>query len=171
MKRMIKEHKRFWNKNGRSKKARALKMKPEEVYTLASIVEKETLATKEKPRMAGVYLNRLEIGMRLQADPTCVFATRDFGTARVTNYHLKFDSPYNTYLYAGLPPGPISMASISSLDAVLDAEDHDYLYFCAKGDGSGLHAFAKTLSGHNQNAAKYRANLKKRGFALDHLWS
>lgn len=163
MDRMIKEHKNFWKQDDRLQKAKALNMEPQEVYTLAAIVERETQNKGEKPRMAGVYLNRLEIGMRLQADPTCVFATRDFGTRRVTNYHLKFDSPYNTYLYAGLPPGPISMASIASLDAVLNAEDHDYIYFCAKGDGSGLHAFAKTLSGHNQNAAKYRQNLKKRG--------
>lgn len=163
MDRMIREHKSFWNKNDRLKKAKALDLEPAEVYTLAAIVERETQNNPEKPRMAGVYLNRLEKGIRLQADPTCVFATRDFNTKRVTNYHLKFDSPYNTYLYAGLPPGPISMASISSLDAVLNAEDHDYIYFCAKGDGSGLHAFAKTLSGHNQNAAKYRENLKKRG--------
>lgn len=163
MNRMLREHKNFWKKNDRTLKAKALNLSPEEVYTLASIVERETTANPEKPRMAGVYLNRLEKGMRLQADPTCVFATRDFGARRVTNYHLKFDSPYNTYMYAGLPPGPISMASIASLDAVLNAEDHDYIYFCAKGDGSGLHAFAKTLSGHNQNARKYRENLKKRG--------
>lgn len=161
--RMIREHKNFWEKDGRLKKANALNLDPKEVYTLASIVEKETQSSEEKPRMAGVYLNRLETGMRLQADPTCVFATRDFEARRVTHYHTKFDSPYNTYLYAGLPPGPISMASIASLDAVLNAEDHEYVYFCAKGDGSGLHAFAKTLSGHNRNAAKYRENLRKRG--------
>ena len=138
-------------------------MTPAEVYTLASIVERETLQSSEKPRMAGVYLNRLDIDMLLQADPTCVFATRDFSTPRVTNYHLKFDSPYNTYMYTGLPPGPISMASISSIDAVLNREDHKYLYFCAKGDGTGFHSFARTLAQHNQNAAIYRRNLKKRG--------
>ncbi|HQU58971.1 MAG: endolytic transglycosylase MltG [Phaeodactylibacter sp.] len=163
MSRMIREHDAFWEKNGRLEKARSLNMTPAEVYTLASIVEKETLRSEEKPRVAGAYLNRLKIGMRLQADPTCVFATRDFDTPRVTDYHTKFDSPYNTYLYAGLPPGPISMASISSIDAVLNAEDHDYLYFCAVGDGSGFHAFAKTLAAHNQNAARYRENLKQRG--------
>lgn len=163
MERMIREHDAFWAKNGRLEKARALGMSPAEVYTLASIVEKETLRSEEKPRVAGAYLNRLEIGMRLQADPTCVFATRDFDTPRVTEYHTRFDSPYNTYLYAGLPPGPISMASISSIDAVLNAEQHDYIYFCAVGDGSGLHAFAKTLEAHNQNAARYRENLRQRG--------
>ncbi|MEQ8704571.1 MAG: endolytic transglycosylase MltG [Phaeodactylibacter sp.] len=163
MKRMLREHDRFWGQNGRMAKADSRGMSAAEVYTLASIVERETLVGSEKPRMAGVYLNRLRIGMPLQADPTAVFARRDFETPRVTDYHTKFDSPYNTYMYAGLPPGPISMASISSIDAVLNAEDHDYLYFCAKGDGSGLHAFARTLSAHNQNAAIYRANLRKRG--------
>lgn len=163
MARMQKEHERFWSLDNRRKKAEALGMTPAEVYTLASIVERETLVKAEKPRMAGVYLNRLDIGMRLQADPTAVFARRDFSARRVTDYHTKFDSPYNTYRYAGLPPGPISMASISSIDAVLNAENHKYLYFCAKGDGSGLHAFARTLAGHNRNAAIYRANLRRRG--------
>jgi UPF0755 protein len=163
MDRMIKEHDRFWKQKDRRAKAAKKEMTPAEVYTLASIVERETLVSTEKPRMAGVYLNRLRIGMPLQADPTAVFARRDFSTPRVTDYHTKFDSPYNTYLYAGLPPGPISMASISSIDAVLNAEDHEYLYFCAKGDGSGLHSFARTLSAHNRNAAIYRENLRKRG--------
>lgn len=163
MDRMIKEHERFWKQNNRLTKAKALKLEPWEVYTLASIVEKETLKDSEKPRMAGVYLNRLETGMLLQADPTSVFARRDFDTKRVTNYHTEFDSPYNTYKYKGLPPGPISMSSIGSIDAVLNSEEHSYLYFCAKGDGSGLHNFAKNLAAHNQNAAIYRANLRKRG--------
>jgi len=161
--RMEKEHERFWSKDNRQQKAEALGLTPKEVYTLASIVEKETLRSDEKERMAGVYLNRLEQGMLLQADPTSVFATRDFDTPRVTDYHTKFDSPYNTYLYPGLPPGPITMASISSIDGVLNAEDHDFIFFCAKGDGSGYHAFAQTLAQHNQNAARYRANLRRRG--------
>lgn len=161
--RMVKEHDAFWEKEGRKTKAEALGMTPQEVYTLASIIEKETLVDSEKPRMAGVYLNRLRTGMRLQADPTAVFARRDFDTPRVTDFHTRFDSPYNTYRYAGLPPGPICMASISSIDGVLNAEKHDYIYFCAKGDGSGLHAFAKTLPGHNDNVAQYRRNLRKRG--------
>ncbi|MCG8331779.1 MAG: endolytic transglycosylase MltG [Chitinophagales bacterium] len=163
MERMIKEHDSFWSKNNRLAKAAALGMSQPEIYTLASIVEKETLVNTERTRMAGVYLNRLKIGMPLQADPTAVFATRDFDTPRVTHYHTKFDSPYNTYMYAGLPPGPISMASIGSIDAVLNVEKHDYLYFCAKGDGSGLHNFAKTLSQHNRNARIYKENLRKRG--------
>ena len=98
--------------------------------------------------------------MPLQADPTLVFATRDFTATRVLNFHKEVESPYNTYKYAGLPPGPISMASIGSIDAVLDFEDHDYLYFCAKPDGSGYHDFAKSLAQHNRNAARYWASLR-----------
>ncbi|MGK0363795.1 MAG: UPF0755 protein [Saprospiraceae bacterium] len=161
--RMIKEHDKFWAKKGRKEKAKAMKRSPEEVYALASIVEKETNKISERPRMAGVYLNRLRIGMPLQADPTSVFATRDFTTKRVTDYHTTYDSPYNTYMYRGLPPGPIAMSSIASIDGVLNSEDHKFLYFCAVGDGSGTHNFAKTLTQHNQNAAIYRGNLKKRG--------
>ncbi len=161
--RMNREHKKFWEKENRLEKAKALGMTPEEVYTLASIVEKETLKNIEKPRIAGAYLNRLKINMRLQADPTLVFATRDFETRRVLNYHKEFVSPYNTYMNAGLPPGPIAMASISSIDAVLNPEQHNYVYFCAVGDGSGLHAFAETLEGHNVNKARYLENLRKQG--------
>ncbi len=161
--RMVKEHDAFWDKNNRLTKATQLNMTPEEIYTLASIVEKETNQHVEKPRIAGVYLNRLKLGMRLQADPTVVFAVREFDLKRVLNRHLEFDSPYNTYKYAGLPPGPIAMASIASIDAVLQAENHNYLFFCAKGDGTGLHAFAETLTGHNQNVARYVRNLRERG--------
>ncbi|MFK7934881.1 MAG: endolytic transglycosylase MltG [Saprospiraceae bacterium] len=163
MKRMLKEHDKFWGKNSRLAKAEKLGMTPAEVYTIASIVERETNHKSEKPRMAGVYVNRLKRGIPLQADPTAVFATRDFSARRVLNKHIEFDSPYNTYMYAGLPPGPISMASISSIDGVLNAEDHKYIYFCAYGDGTGKHAFAKTLAQHNQNARNYAANLRKRG--------
>ena len=161
--RMKKEHFKFWNSSDRAQKAEQLNMTKEEVYTLASIVEKETNQVSEKAKMAGVLLNRLNIGMALQADPTVVFATRDFTTKRVLFKHLEFDSPYNTYMYRGLPPGPIAMASISSIDAVLNSEDHKYLYYCAKGDGSGLHNFATNLSGHNRNSKLYVQNLKKRG--------
>lgn len=161
LERMIKEHKNFWKKNNREKKALALNMSKEEVYTLASIVERETNSNPEKPRIAGVYLNRIKKGMLLQADPTAVFATRDFTARRVLNKHINFDSPYNTYKYLGLPPGPISIASISSIDAVLNAEDHEYIFFCAKPDNSGQHAFAKTLAGHNRNANKFRAWLNQ----------
>ncbi len=162
--RMVKEHDAFWNKNDRRAKAVALGMTPEQVYTLASIVERETNTVSEKPTIAGVYLNRLKINMPLQADPTCVFATRDFATRRVTEFHTTFDSPYNTYIYKGLPPGPISMASISSIDAVLNAEKHNYLYFCARPDDSGTHAFAATYAAHLVNAGKFQAWLRQRGY-------
>jgi UPF0755 protein len=162
IRRMIKESDAFWAKNNRLTKAQALGRKKTEVYTLASIVERETNANSEKPTIAGVYLNRLRIGMPLQADPTCVFATRDFTTHRVTQYHTKFDSPYNTYIYKGLPPGPISMASISSIDAVLNPQQHNYLYFCAKPDDSGTHAFAATLPAHNVNVDRFRNYLRTR---------
>ena len=163
LKRMKREHERFWYANNRIEKAKALEMTKEEVYTLASIIEKETNQNQEKPKMAGALLNRLKIGMPLQADPTVVFATRDFTAKRVLNKHLQYDSPYNTYMYSGLPPGPIAMASIASIDAILNAEDHKYLYYCAKGDGSGLHNFATNLISHNRNSKIYVQNLKKRG--------
>lgn len=168
LERMAREHNAFWSKDNRLAKAQALGMTPEQVYTLASIVERETLVNSEKPTIAGVYLNRLRIGMRLQADPTCVFATRDFTTRRVTQYHTKFNSPYNTYVYKGLPPGPISMASIASIDAVLNAEKHDYIYFCAKPDESGTHAFAVTYKAHLVNADRFHAwQMQKYGAAND----
>jgi len=160
---MKKEHGKFWSKKKRKKKAEAQGLSPEEVYTLASIVERESLQKAERPRIAGAYLNRIERGIKLQADPTVVFATGKFDLRRVLNKHLEFDSPYNTYKYVGLPPGPISMSSISSIDAVLNPESHDYIFFCAKGDGSGTHSFAKTMAGHSQNIAVYKRNLKKRG--------
>jgi UPF0755 protein len=159
---MQKEHDRFWSKDKRREKATQLGLSPTEVYTLASIVEKETNQNSEKRRIAGVYLNRLRIGMRLQADPTCIFATRDFEATRVLDFHIEFDSPYNTYKYAGLPPGPITMASIASIDAVLNPEQHKFMYFCAVGDDSGLHQFAETLAGHNQNVNRYRRKLRER---------
>jgi UPF0755 protein len=161
--RMKKEHDAFWAKNDRLNKAKTLNLSPEQVYSLASIVERETNKKDEKPTIAGVYLNRLRIGMKLQADPTAVFATRDFLTHRVTIAHTLFDSPFNTYMYAGLPPGPISMASVSSLDAVLNPETHKYLYFCAKADNSATHAFAETLSAHNENAHRFQAWMNARG--------
>lgn len=161
--RMKAEYDKFWKSNRRIEKAALLSLSPQEVYTLASIVEKETLQKSEKARIAGVYLNRLRIGMPLQADPTAVFARKDFLARRVTDFHTKYDSPFNTYKYTGLPPGPISMSSISSIDAVLNPEKHNYLYFCAVGDESGLHSFAESLSEHNKNAQIYRENLVRRG--------
>ncbi len=163
VKRMLKEHDAFWDKNNRRAKAQALGLTETQVYILASIVERETNANSEKSTIAGVYLNRLKIDMRLQADPTSVFATRDFGTRRVTEYHTTFDSPYNTYVYKGLPPGPISMASIPSLDAVLHPAQHKYLYFCAKPDESGTHAFAETFAAHKVNAERFQAYVRKKG--------
>ncbi|MCC7245418.1 MAG: endolytic transglycosylase MltG [Saprospiraceae bacterium] len=160
VKRMLKEHEAFWSKNGRREKAQKQGLNEVQAYILASIVERETNNNPEKPDIAGVYLNRLHIGMKLQADPTSVFATRDFGARRVTEYHTTFDSPYNTYVYKGLPPGPISMASIPSLDAVLSPTDHKYLYFCAKPDESGTHAFAETFAAHKVNADRFQAYIR-----------
>lgn len=161
--RMVKEHRRFWDANDRRAKAKARGLTPTEVYTLASIVEKESLQVSERPRIAGVYLNRLAIGMALQADPTVVFGIRQFDLGRVLFRHLEIDTPYNTYMYPGLPVGPIAMASPGSIDAVLAPEDHDYYYFCARGDGSGLHNFAETQAGHSRNIAEYQRNLRARG--------
>lgn len=161
--RMIEEHQRFWHANGRIGKAQELEMTTAEVYTLASIVEKETQAKSERPIVAGLYLNRLERGIPLGADPTVVFAVREFDLRRVLHKHLAVDSPYNTYKYAGLPPGPIYMPSISSIDAVLNADDHNYLYMCAKPDNSGKHAFASTPGAHSRNANAYRRWLDQRG--------
>ena len=160
LQRMHSEYTRFWTPE-RQKKAQALGLTPVEVSVLASIVEQETKKNDEKPRVAGVYLNRLRIGMRLQADPTVIFATGDFTIRRVLKEHLNYDSPYNTYIYKGLPPGIICIPEISSIDAVLNAEQHNYIYFCAKPDFSGRHVFAATLGEHNRNAAAYRAALKK----------
>ena len=161
--RMVKESNTFWDKNDRRDKAKALNLTEKEVYSLASIVEKESNNMDERPTIAGAYLNRLKINMKLQADPTCVFATKDFATKRVTNAHLLFDSPYNTYLHTGLPPGPISIASPSSIDAVLNHEKHNYIFFCAKPDNSGTHAFAETFAQHNVNVAKYINWINSRG--------
>lgn len=161
--RMVKEQKIFWNQKGRKAKADKLEMTESEIYTLASIVEKESQHGPERPVIAGLYLNRLKGGIALQADPTVVYANGDFGLRRVLNKHLTFDSPYNTYKYSGLPPGPIYMPSIQSIDAVLDYEKHDYLFMCAKPGYGTKHAFAKTLRGHNKNANEYRAWLNKQG--------
>lgn len=165
MERMVKEHDSFWSKDNRQAKADSLGLSREQAYTVASIVERETNENVEKARIAGVYLNRLAIGMPLQADPTLVFASRDWESRDLAKYKT-LDSPYNTYLYPGLPPGPISMASIPSLDAVLNREKHDYLFFCAVGDGSGLHSFAVTYEAHLINVRRYKENLMKRGLGL-----
>jgi UPF0755 protein len=153
--RMLKEHKIFWDSNNRLAKAEKIGMNPLEVYTLASIVEREVSIKEEKKRVAGLYLNRIRKGIKLMADPTAKFATKDFKATRILFKHTRFDSPFNTYLYKGLPPGPISMASITSIDAVLNAEKHDFDFMCSRPDYSGYHVFSETLSEHNRNAKKY----------------
>lgn len=161
VKRMHTEYEKFWN-NSRREKAARLDMTPQEVSTLASIVKGEALHVDEMPRIAGLYINRLRKGILLQADPTVIFANNDFSIRRVLYRHLRFDSPYNTYIYAGLPPGPIMMPSIASIDAVLDYETHNYIYMCAKDDFSGYHNFAVTLAEHNVNARKFQQALNER---------
>lgn len=160
--RMAQEFKNFWTEE-RLAKARRLGLSQSEVSTLASIVQAEQqLHPEERPRIAGLYLNRLRKGMKLQSDPTVVFAIGDFNINRVLTTHLQVDNPYNTYRYAGLPPGPINIPEKSSIDAVLNAEDNDYLFMCAKADFSGYHAFSPNLTGHNRNAAAYRKALNER---------
>ncbi len=159
--RMNQEYEKFWN-DSRKKKAEELGFSRNEVSILASIIEEETRKESEKSKIAGVYINRLNKGIRLQADPTIKYALENFNIKRVVKKHLDIDSPWNTYKYAGLPPGPIRIPSIKTIDAVLNYEKHDYLYFCAKDDFSGYHVFAKTLSQHNKNARLYQRALNRR---------
>ena len=164
--RMLKEYKRFWN-DSRLKKAEAIGLTPNEVVSLAAIVNKETIKVKERPRVAGVYLNRLKRGMLLQADPTVIYALKlqeaDFNKVikRVLYKDLKLDSPYNTYKYTGVPPGPIFMPNISAIDAVLNPEKHEYYYFVADVENFGYHKFAKTLAQHNKNKRQYVRWIRK----------
>ena len=158
--RMIAEYNTFWNES-RQQKAKEKNMTQREVSILASIVDKETTKTSEMPTIAGVYINRLKKHWPLQADPTLVYALGDYSIRRVLDVHKEIDSPYNTYKYAGLPPGPICIPSIAAIDAVLNAEKHNYFYFCAKDDLSGYHVFAKNITEHNRNAEKYRRALNK----------
>lgn len=153
------EYDKYWNEERRNK-AKAVGLTPIQVCTLASIVDKETNKTDEMARIAGVYLNRLRDGWLLQADPTLVFASGDFELKRVLNIHKEIESPYNTYKYPGLPPGPICIPSLSALQAVLNPEKHHYYYFCAKEDFSGYHNFAKTLTEHNRNAERYQRAIR-----------
>ena len=153
----------FWT-DERKAKAKALDLTPIQVTIIASIVEEETNKNDEKPLIASVYINRYRKGMRLQADPTVKFALQDFGLKRIREVHTQYESPYNTYRVAGLPPGPICTPSEKSINAVLNTPDTDYLYFCARADFSGYHAFAATYSEHLENARKYQAELNKRGF-------
>jgi len=159
--RMSREFELFWE-GGRDRKARKMGLSRTEVTTLASIVDEETLFDDENERVAGLYLNRLERGIPLQADPTLKFALGDFGIQRLLNTDKVIDSPYNTYKFKGLPPGPISIPSVSAIDGVLDHETHDYLFMCARADFSGYHAFASTLQQHNRNAREYQRELNKK---------
>jgi len=159
--RMVREYRKFWNE-ARVAKLDEIRLNRTEVMTLASIVEKETNREKEKPDVAGVYINRLHRGWLLQADPTLVFALGDFSVKRVLNEYKSINSPYNTYKYVGLPPGPICIPSISSIDAILNYRKHNYMFFCAREDFSGFHNFAVDAAGHASNAARYQKALNRR---------
>lgn len=159
--RMKKEFDKFWNADRRAK-AETLGLSPVEVSTLAAIVQDEKFVVSESPTIAGLYINRIKKNMLLQADPTVKFALGDFTIQRVLIADTRIDSPYNTYKYRGLPPGPINLPTIASLDAVLNYEKHDYIYMCAKEDFSGYHRFAKDLTQHNKNARLLHKALNER---------
>jgi UPF0755 protein len=159
--RMLKEYRKFWNED-RLAKAREENLDQVEVAILASIIDDEVAKVDEKPKIAGVYLNRLRRGIPLQACPTIKFALNDFTITRVLKKYLEVDSPYNTYKHNGFPPGPIGCPTVEGIDAVLNAEKHDFLFFAAKADFSGYHNFSRTLSEHNRYAAQYQKELNKR---------
>ena len=159
---MKREYDAFWTE-ARRNHAEQIRLTPVEVSILASIVEEESAVPDEYPTIAGLYLNRLYRGMLLQADPTVKYAVGDFALQRILDRHKEVDSPYNTYLYPGLPPGPLRVPSITAIDAVLHHAQHDYIYMCAREDFSGRHNFASTLAEHNQNALRYRQELNRRG--------
>ncbi len=160
--RMKKEYDRFWN-DARLAKLEKTGLTRTEAVTMASIIEEETNMGDEMATIAGVYMNRIEKGMPLQADPTVKFALGDPSIKRILHKHLEVDSPYNTYRHRGLPPGPIRMPSARAIDAVLGYQHHQYLYFCAKADFSGYHTFAKTYTEHLRNAAAYAKALDDAG--------
>ncbi|MEA5046510.1 MAG: endolytic transglycosylase MltG [Petrimonas sp.] len=160
--RMKKEYDRFWNDNRKSK-AENIGLSPVQVSTLASIVEEEATYPDEYPVVAGLYLNRLKKGMRLEADPTVKFAIGDFSLRRILFRHLEVESPYNTYKNTGLPPGPIRIPSIKAIDGTLSPQQHNYLFMCAKEDLSGRHNFAATHAEHARNAARYQRALNQKG--------
>lgn len=162
VRRLKKESDAFWNTERRAK-ADSLGISVGDVIILASIVEEESNKKDEYPLIAGLYLNRLRLGMPLQADPTVKFAVGDFSIRRVKGNHLAVDSPYNTYKYAGVPPGPIKIPSPAGIDGVLNAKNHKYIYMCAKADFSGYHAFAETFAEHQKNAQAYAKALNERG--------
>ncbi len=158
--RMHDEYQKFWN-NERKSKAENLGYTPVEISILASIVGAETIKQDEMARVAGVYINRLKKGWKLEADPTVIFAMGDFTITRLLHRHLKYPSKYNTYLHEGLPPGPINLPAPYCIDAVLNYEQHHYMYFCAKEDFSGYHNFAVSNAEHRRNARKYQAAYRK----------
>jgi UPF0755 protein len=157
--RLKSEKESFWNKNNRMSKAQNMGFTPQQIYTIASIVEEETNKQDEKGNVASVYINRYEKGMRLGADPTVKFALKDFGLKRIYEKHLQVQSPYNTYRNSGLPPGPICTPSPKTIDAVLDAPKTDYYYFVAKSDFSGYHTFSRNYAEHLKNAKEYQKAL------------
>lgn len=159
--RMRREYDRFWTPE-RDAKLRRSGLSRLEAMTLASIVYEETRKGDEMPRIAGVYINRLRKGWPLQADPTVKYALQEFGLRRILHKHLKYPSPYNTYINKGLPPSPICMPGRNAIDAVLDFEQHDYMFFCARPTFDGYHNFARTLGEHNANARAYSAELNRR---------
>ncbi len=161
IRKMKREFDAYWNEI-RNQKASEKGLSPNEVMALASIVQAESNKDKERPTIAGVYLNRIRKGMRLEADPTVIFAHGDFTIRRVLKRHLEIDSPYNTYKYAGLPPGPINNPEKSAIEAVLNAENHTYIFFCAKSDMSGFHTFTSNLTDHNRAAHGYHNALNNR---------
>ena len=156
------EYNQFWNEE-RKRKADSIGLSPVEVSILASIVQAECKMTDEAPIIAGLYLNRLKRNYMLQADPTIVYANGDFTINRVLNKHKEIDSPFNTYKYTGLPPGPINAPEIRYLDAVLNYSRHNYLYMCAREDFSGYHNFAPNLQQHLNNARRYQRALNREG--------
>ncbi|MDB4920377.1 endolytic transglycosylase MltG [Mucilaginibacter sp.] len=160
-KRMYANYEKFWTPE-RKQKAAAINLNPIEVSVLASIVDAEALHDDEMPAVAGLYLNRLKKGMKLEADPTVIFAENDFTIKRVLTRYLSINSPYNTYLHTGLPPGPIMMPSVNAVNAVLDYQKSDYIYMCAKADFSGYHAFATNVADHMVNARKFQQALNER---------
>ena len=159
--RMKRESDKFWASDARQAKLKALGMTPFEVMTLASIVHEETNVKEEMARIAGVYINRLKMGMPLQADPTLKYAAGDPTIRRVLDKHKSIESPYNTYKYLGLPPTPIAMPDMAAIEGVLNYEKHNYLYFCARAEMDGRHNFARTLAEHNKNAKEYHRALDK----------
>ncbi len=162
MKRLLSEYKKFWN-DDRLALAQKLGLNPQQVSIICSIAEEETANRKERGVVARLYWNRYHIGMLLQADPTVKYAVGDFALRRILTKHLKVESPYNTYLHAGLPPGPIRIVEKATIDSFLHSEPHKYLYMCAKEDFSGLHNFATNLRDHLRNATKYHQALTQRG--------